>query len=529
MPTCDVMLIGFEEVENLGLRSLASWLIQRGRTAQILPYDRMPKEELLCAIRTAQPAIVGFSLIFQRMLHEFGDLISYLRERGVSSHFTMGGHFPTVEPQKTLEKIPGLDTVVRCEGEVTLSELLDSVNHPETWESIKGLTFRKNGTVISTAPQPLMQDLDDLPFVVRGDKTLEHRGIGLCSVVGSRGCYNDCSFCSIRQFYSEAHGPKRRARSPGNVVDEIEALYKERNARIFIFEDDDLVMRGHRQRLWVEDLVAELARRGLADDILWRVSCRVDDIDGRILTLMKSAGLMSVYVGIESGNDAGLATYNKHYCVMDIYRAFEVLKKTGISFEFGFMLLNPDSTMDSLRKDIEFLKGMRAYGDATVHFTKMVPYAGTAIERRLKEEGRLTGGIDSPDYNYLDPRLDLLQLFCSNAFHFRNFNHDGLVERLRHAKFDSLVVEKFFSSQCDASAYRKEVSRLIHESNAACLEALSMAVSLMSTHEESEILQYWPILEGIVQNEKQEEHRITTELDSLTSHYAYHARPRKAA
>ena len=45
----------------------------------------------------------------------------------------------------------------------------------------------------------------------------------------------------------------------------------------------------------------ELKARKIDEEILWRVSCRVDDIDAELLKKMKDAGLAGVYLGIESG------------------------------------------------------------------------------------------------------------------------------------------------------------------------------------------------------------------------------------
>src|SRR5689334_23535453 len=43
---------------------------------------------------------------------------SALREAGVTAHFTMGGHYASFEPTEILRRIPGLDSVVRFEGEI---------------------------------------------------------------------------------------------------------------------------------------------------------------------------------------------------------------------------------------------------------------------------------------------------------------------------------------------------------------------------------------------------------------------------
>lgn len=513
--SCDVLLIGYEEWENLGLRSIAACLVGHGVKAKIESCDRVPKENLLGAICKQNPRIVGFSLIFQRMLYEFADLIAYLRQNGITAHFTMGGHFPSIEYRQTLESIPGLDSVVRGEGEETMIELHEQIVDSGSLQQINGLAYRRGGEIVTTAPRSLIQKLDDLPFPLRSTKVVTHRGLELRSILASRGCHYDCSFCSIHQFYGELPGPRRRSRSPSNVVSEMVQLFHEQDTRIFIFEDDDLAMRTNRQKQWIEDFANELKKQRIADQILWRISCRVDEIDAELLRKMKETGLMSVYIGIESGNDQGLMTYNKRYRVEDVYRTLDILHAVKMPFEFGFMILNPDSTFATVRAEVDFLKKIGKTGHAVVHFTKMVPYAGTPIARRLKKEGRLTGTIAAPDYDYKDPRLGLLQMFFTQAFHFRNFDNNGLVERLRHAKFDGIVLNKFFAHEFDTGSYAETIQDLTRASNEACLENMSMAVNLMEERTEKEILDAWMLLDCLVREEGEIEMRITSVLDYL--------------
>ena len=514
---CDILLVGFEGQENLGLRSIAAYLQSNGVRAKILPCHNLSLAEMIARVQDEQPKIVGFSLIFQRLLPSFAEMIGALRSAGIESHFTIGGHFPTIEYRTILEMIPALDSVVRHEGEESLFELYQKVDQPETWDSIRGIAFRRGQETIVTPPRPLIADLDRLPFVLRGGPVANHRGLGICSITSSRGCYYDCTFCSIHEFYREPRGPKRRVRSPSHVAEEMQRLFEEREIRIFIFQDDDIYMRGRHHRQWLEEFLHELEVRDLIGKILWRISCRIDDLESDMLQRMKTAGLASVYLGIESGCDDGLKTFNKHYSVKDVYQGVEILNAINLPFEFGFMILEPESTLQSVRHNVEFLKRITAHGAALANFCKTAPYAGTKIAQRLKEEGRLLGTVDSPDYCFNDPRLNFLQLFISQTFNFRNFSDHGAVERLRFAKFDTMVVEKFFAEAYDVAYYAAQVRNLIERSNISALETLSLAVGLMERCIEDQILNYWPLLERWQRAEMANQQQVTEALDQVQS------------
>jgi radical SAM superfamily enzyme YgiQ (UPF0313 family) len=516
---CDVLLVGYESQENLGLRSIAAYLRQHGVLVRIQQLQSATNDEVLARIEAERPRVVGFSLIFQRLLPQFQELIAHLRRGGVQAHFTMGGHFPTIEYESVLGLLPGLDTIVRHEGEFTLLDLYHHVDEPRTWDTIQGLAFRRDGQVVRTAPRPLIADLDTLPFPVRNGVTATHRGVGISSLASSRGCYYDCTFCSIHEFYEGTVGPRRRTRTPANVAQEMELLRRDLGVRVFIFQDDDMSMRSRHHRAWIDEFARELKARHLADDITWRVSCRVDDLDAEVLKRLQEVGLGSVYLGIESGCEAGLRAFNKRYHVSDIYEAVDMLDRIDLPFEFGFMILDPDATFDTVRENIAFLHRISDAGRSTVNFCKMAPYSGTRIARRLQAEGRLAGSVDSPDYRFADGRLDLFQIFMAQTFNLRNFSDAGMVERLRFAKFDALTVERLLPGLCDARAYRDGVRDLIRRSNESALEALGLAATLMSQCREDEIVANWALVDSWRRQELRYQAQLTAELDALEATY----------
>src|SRR5579871_992817 len=125
-----MLLIGFQDQDNLGLRYLISAVRQAGFTAEIVTYQSDP-EPLLRQVEEKRPDVIGFSLIFQYMAPDFARVIAAMRARGVTAHITMGGHYPSFDYAEVLERMPGLDSIVRYEGEATLTELLQKLTAGE--------------------------------------------------------------------------------------------------------------------------------------------------------------------------------------------------------------------------------------------------------------------------------------------------------------------------------------------------------------------------------------------------------------
>ena len=120
------MLVGFQNQGNLGLGYLAAVLRQSGYDVQVVDIEEDPAEIARIA-RELDPVLIGFSLIFQFFIDRYAALLDLLRADGLDCHFTMGGHFPSLSYEQTLELVPDLDSVVRFEGEATLLELVNAL------------------------------------------------------------------------------------------------------------------------------------------------------------------------------------------------------------------------------------------------------------------------------------------------------------------------------------------------------------------------------------------------------------------
>ena len=113
-----------------------------------------------------------------------------------------------------------------------------------------------------------------------------------------------------------------------------------------------------------------------------------------------------------------------------------MFRKLNMSFDFGYMVLEPYSTFESVRSGIDFLDEFVGDGWTVATFCRTLPYAGTPIADKLRAEGRLLGSQFDPDYNFLDPRLDHFYDWMLHTFHRRNFTDAGLCHILRGLQFE---------------------------------------------------------------------------------------------
>ena len=461
-----IMLVGFVHQENLGLGYLASVLDRYGYRVTIFDFEREPAE-ILTAARAGDPLIIGFSLIFQFYIPQFSALIRHLRANGVSCHFTMGGHFPSLSYQHTLELIPELDSVVRFEGELTLLELADRLSTGQQWRDIAGIAYMHDGSAVSGPLRPLVHDLDSLPYPERTYKKRAFLGRLSTHLVASRGCIRTCSFCSIHMFYRTAPGKVVRTRNPARVVDEIVMLHQQHGISIFMFQDDDFPVFGVRWRQWANMFCDELQRRDLPGHILWKINCRADAVEPELFARMRDCGLYLVYMGLESGNEEGLKALHKQITVEQNIRAVQILKQLGIRYDFGFMLFEPATTFETVRQDLQFLRTIAGDGSSAATFCRMVPYDGTPIKDELIKAGRLRGDVTNPYYDFLDPRLTDFCYALNEVVEVSGWVHglEALSPTLNFLWSELAVMERLFPRLPDLAVYRTELQEITAASN----------------------------------------------------------------
>jgi len=310
----------------------------------------------------------------------------------------VGGQHYTALAEETLEIYPEIDVVVRGEGEQTLAEVIDALKGNHNLSQVKGISFRKNRTITTTPDRPLIENLDDLPlpgydFV---EKQMKKYHFSLMAgantpyalIEASRGCPHDCSFCSQCAFWQW----QWRLKSPKRIADEFEYCYTKFGTRFFWLTDDNFGL-GPRTR----ELCGEIQKRGIADDIMWFMQARCDDIVNQqdTLPLLRKSGLMWILAGVESHSPEILKSFNKGIEPSMSKEAFRLLKLSDI---FAQATLIIGSRSDSH----ETIRGLRAYvndldPDLAI-FMALTPFPGTAFY----DEAKRNGWIEDTNWAHYD-------------------------------------------------------------------------------------------------------------------------------
>ncbi len=474
-----VVIVAFEEEDNLGVRYIASALIEAGYVVKILDF-RLGNRRIYQKIIEFNPLVVGFSIIFQFHLHKFANLIKFLRDQGIKGHFSAGGQYPSLRPQELFEIIPGLNSIVLFEGEYTFPELIQSIYNDNKWTGLAGICYKKNGSIITNPLRKLERDLDKFPFPFRPRLMAYALGKNYATLIAGRGCIHNCTFCNTRSFYSKPPGPVKRIRKPELVVKEMKLLYNKFGCSIFIFQDDDFPVGAKNGKKWVEEFCFHLNTGGFSKKILWKINCRPDEFDEETFRLMKANGLFMVFLGIEDGTLEGLKRMNKKTTPEQAIQAVNGLYKMDIKLNFGFILFQPSSTFESIKVNLRYLKQICRDSYVPLSFLRMIPYYETKLEEELRESGRLKEIAGIPMYNFLNPKLDHFYDFIVESFNQWLNDRYGLLNISKWVLSYTSVYEKYYSPIPEYFSMVNTARQIISESNNFFFETLESLIDIFS-------------------------------------------------
>lgn len=362
-------------------------------------------EEIKNRLEVINPDVVGISAQFSINEKNALQVAATVKTVNPKIITILGGPHVTVQPQETLSN-KHVDFVVVGEGEITIQELMAvlSLEKDTSLHDIRGIGFKQNGASVITAPRPLIEDLDQLPFPARHlvpmDKYFaamrEKRGARemytyhdwWTSIITSRGCTYKCNFCSINL----SMGRIFRKRSPHNVINEINQVIDEYGIRHINFEDDNLTL--DRQRAEnIFDLMIENKFQ-----LTWSTpnGVRVENIDEHMVGKMKASGCRRVFVAPESGVQRVVTEIiGKNLDLKKVESAVVLFHSQGIVVDGSFIIGFIGETKKDMWETVRYIIKLRNKGMSEAGLHIATPYFGTRLYEEAVRHGFLIKGFQS--------------------------------------------------------------------------------------------------------------------------------------
>ncbi|MBE0595652.1 MAG: B12-binding domain-containing radical SAM protein [Desulfuromonadales bacterium] len=262
-------------------------------------------------------------------------------------------------------QFPEVDHFVLNEGELTLPPFLDDLARGEARRVYATPDFAD----IGSSPVPAWELADQ-------------RRYAAMSLQYSRGCPFQCEFCNVTALFG--HHP--RIKSTAQVIAELDRLHAQGWRGSVFFVDDNFI--GNKKHLKGELLPAliEWQRSRGGFSFYTEASINLAD-DEELIAMMVEAGFDTVFIGIETPDEAGLAESGKRQNQSrDLMADVKRLQRAGLQVQGGFIVGFDSDTPAIFQSQIDFIQKS---GIVTAMVGLLNALPGTRLYERLQREGRL--------------------------------------------------------------------------------------------------------------------------------------------
>jgi len=335
----------------------------------------------------------------------------------------LGGIHPTFCSEEILNATSAVDYIICSEGEVTLRELLRTLETGGDPDTVSGLVFCRERGIVKTSRRTVTESFDDFPaawdlldwedytyFVIPDSR--------LGAISTFRASDHDSTSCPHKPWENDRH-----FREPAKVVAEIVELYASYGVNVLLLTDEFPTSNRDRWELFLDLMI----KSNLPVYLL--MQARAADIvrDRDIMWKYRRAGVVHIYINIEAVEQAPLDSMAKGMEVTVGKLALAIVHEQGIITETSFVIGGPDET----KKNIEHtLKQAQDYNPDNAQFLPMTPWPYDNMENDVRQ---CIVVHDYAKYNLIDPvieprQMSLLQIDVAIVDCYRRFYMKKLPE-----------------------------------------------------------------------------------------------------
>lgn len=308
--------------------------------------------------------VVGITAMGPQIKRAY-DLADRFRARG--SKVVLGGTWVTLTPDESLKHA---DAIVSGEAEHVWTDLLGDFAAGRS-----GGLYQHQGW-FDLANMPAI-DHRELPLMKweAFQKSWLYRMYFHWPITFSRGCPHPCEYCAVQTYYKRSF----RTRPVEQVIDEIQRI-KALGADRLLFLDDNPVAHPEKAK--------ELFRAMIPLKMKWASQSTINIArDPELLDLAARSGCVSLSIGLESIDEASLASVSKNFnkpsrFVEDLAK----IRRAGIQVIALLMIGLDGDTTATFQRSLDFLV------DNRISFLKLFtpcPYPGTKYYDDMKSAGRI--------------------------------------------------------------------------------------------------------------------------------------------
>ncbi|NQT72554.1 MAG: B12-binding domain-containing radical SAM protein [Chloroflexi bacterium] len=377
--------------ENLGISYISSLLKTNGHSVQLVILTLNNQKDVLAALAEIDPQLICFTSVSSEYY-----LIRNLAGRYKAMHpqvwLVAGGCHVSLNPEETIAD--SFDAICIGEGEYPVLELVTQLEKGLYPSGIYNMWIKNDSGIEKNPLRDFVEDLDVLPFP---DRQMWKKWVRYPdkrpSVLVSRGCPFQCTYCCNHKLAKLGEGKYHRFRSPKNVLGEVMALVAEcPDIEEIYFEAETIGTDMDFALQFCSELERLNHRREkpLAFGINLKVTPKLES--EKLFEALHRANFRFVNIGLESGsNRIRKEVLKRFYSNEDIVKAVALAKLYDLTVHMFVMVGLPGETREDFQETIEVSRKCQA---DMYMLSIFYPYPGTELARTCDENGLVEGSID---------------------------------------------------------------------------------------------------------------------------------------
>lgn len=337
-------------IEPIDTLHISSYIQSLGYCVNFLDMDvkKLLASDIQSFIQELHPKIIVIVFDYHIPLHDAGANQEIYKICQIAKEFNiitvLGGKAATFYTEKQLKGL-GADIFIQHDMEEPLKNILSIVYQNEfefnLLTHIPKIRYFEKERLVQTNNHLSYKSALNLNNYPIPDRSLINLNdyIDVRTILSSRGCNLKCSFCHVPGFWGNWQG-----RTPEHVVEEINYLVNDYQAKKILFLDDNAMAQPKRMQA-----IAQLI---IDKKIQTRLGClgTIVSFQEDVFNTMHEAGFRWIHYGIESADNSQLKEMGKK---ITSEQAIDVIQKTqniGFRVRTSWILDMPNLTEEGLLK-----------------------------------------------------------------------------------------------------------------------------------------------------------------------------------
>ncbi len=279
------------------------------------------------------------------------EICKALKRHFPETKIVLGGKLAILDPEFIFRNV-ATDYIIRGEGEIAIIELIEMLQGKRSIDKVQGLAYKdETGNIRFNGEAALVENISDYYFPYRSidmsryvsRNTVQSPNLPSINMISSRGCPFACTFCN----FSKGQYNCMRYYDIDVLSDIWDYLITNYGLEHITFNDDIFTVNKKR----VKEVCGRLKEKNLA----FSCSTRLDCLGEEMISILEDSDCRYLCIGIESPAPAVAKIIDKRIEFEKYQRNIDLLKKSRMTVNFGFMFGYCGETEETIRETREFV------------------------------------------------------------------------------------------------------------------------------------------------------------------------------